>query len=150
MRVQDIMTSDVVTIDAHASVDAARGLMKQQAIRHLVVLDGKAVVGVLSARDVGRPRRAAPDDSAVSDVMATPAVTVPPTDTVKKAANVMRGRSIGSLVVVAKNRPIGIVTVSDLLDYIGRGGARTTRTAARPVLHHRVPHRKRHGAAGAW
>ena len=53
--------------------------------------------------------------------MTAPAVTVEPTTTVRQAANVMRGRSIGCLVVVESGRAIGIVTVSDLLELVGRG-----------------------------
>jgi hypothetical protein len=62
----------------------------------------------------------------------------------------MRGRTIGSLVVADNGEAMGIVTVSDLLELIGRGGARNNGAKARPVLQHRVPHRKRHTSAGPW
>ena len=70
-------------------------------------------------------------NSTVADLMTAPAVTVEPTTTVRQAANVMRGRSIGCLVVVESGHAIGIVTVSDLLELVGRGldrGAVTTST----------------------
>jgi CBS domain-containing protein len=150
MRVQDIMTRGVVTTTPDTDADVAWNLMRQQGIQHLVVQEGKRVVGMLSARDAGGGRGAAlRKGRAVAELMSGPVVTVPATATVRQAANVMRGRSIGSLVVLARERPIGIITVSDLLTLLGHGVGRPEQPA-RPLLQHRVPHRKRHTAAGAW
>jgi CBS domain-containing protein len=77
-------------------------------------------------------------------------VTVPPATTLRKAANLMRGRSIGCLVVADRDRIVGIVTVADLLDLIGRGVERPVASARRWTLKHRTPHVKRHRAAGVW
>ena len=82
--------------------------------------------------------------------MTTPVVTATPTMTVRQAANLMRGRSIGCLVVVRAGRPIGIVTVSDLLELMGRGFDRSVAVNARRPLNHRVAHKKSHTAAHAW
>ena len=82
--------------------------------------------------------------------MTAPAATVEPATTVRQAANVMRGRSIGCLVVVKAGRVAGIVTVSDLLELVGRGLDRGMATSKRWTLRHRTPHRKTHGAAGVW
>ena len=78
-------------------------------------------------------------------------VAIPPTTTLKKAANMMRGRSIGCLVVTRGGRPVGIVTTADLLELLGRGFDRQAVSTARPILSHRIPHRKgRTGATGVW
>jgi CBS domain-containing protein len=82
--------------------------------------------------------------------MTAPAVTVEPTTTVRQAANVMRGRSIGCLIVVESGHAIGIVTVSDLLELVGRGLDRGAVTTDRHTLNHRTPHRKSKGAVAAW
>jgi CBS domain-containing protein len=60
-------------------------------------------------------------------------VTVPPTTPIRKAANLMRGRSIGCLVVSNRGRVAGIVTVSDLLTLLGRGEERPTTPAKRGI-----------------
>jgi CBS domain-containing protein len=57
--------------------------------------------------------------------------TVAPTTTVRQGANLMRGRSIGRLVVTKGERIVGIVTVPDLLDLMGR---RLERRAATTTL----------------
>jgi CBS domain-containing protein len=77
-------------------------------------------------------------------------VTVGPAATIKKAANVMRGRSIGCLVVVDAGRAVGIVTVSDLLELVGRGMDRGASTTSRPLLNFRAPHRRVHRPQMAW
>jgi len=52
----------------------------------------------------------------VRDVMSKPVITVKPGSTVAEAAKLMRDSKIGSLIVVeAKDRPIGIVTETDII-----------------------------------
>ena len=151
MRVQDVMTTAVQTISPATSAEDAANLMRTKNIHHLVVSDGGRIVGVLSDRDVGG-RNGAPirNNRIVSDLMTERVVTVSPTRTVRQAANLMRGRSIGCLVVVNRDRPLGIVTVADLLELIGRGAEPTRVTSARRLLNHRAPHRKRTVATGPW
>ena len=136
MRVFEVMTGEVKTIKPGVSASEARDRMRQQGIHHLVVTDGAAPVGILTDRDLGGARMSrATGTIAVSELMTRPVVTVPATTLVTKAANLMRGRSIGSLVVTSdKGRVVGIVTVSDLLDLIGRGAGRQPSRQARPPL----------------
>ena len=51
-KVSDIMTLDVRTITSDASVSSCMGLMTDHRIRHLPVLDGDMIVGVISIGDV--------------------------------------------------------------------------------------------------
>jgi CBS domain-containing protein len=151
MRVQDVMTNDVQTISSMMPAEEAWDVMRTHRIHHLVVTDGSRIVGVLSDRDVGG-RNGAPlrRNRIVSELMADRVVMVKPRATVRQAANVMRGHSIGSLVVATANRPVGIVTVADLLTLIGRGAERPVAAAPRRLINHRAPHRKRSRATGAW
>ena len=57
----------------------------------------------------------------VGDLMTEPVVTVTPRTPVRRAASLMKGRSIGSLVVTSANGKVaGIVTVADLLDLLAK------------------------------
>lgn len=151
MRVQEVMTTDVKTIAPTRPADEAWNLMRLHRIHHLVVIGGNRVLGVLSDRDAGGRRGAQlRATSSVADLMTAPAVTVDPATTVRQAANLMRGRSIGCLVVANAGRPMGIVTVSDLLDLVGRGLDRGAGSTRRPALRHRAPHRKVKTATGVW
>jgi len=139
-RVQDVMSPDVRTVSMGTEAGAAWELMRMSNIHHLVVMDNRQAVGVVSSRDLAGPRGAALRKGlVVGDVMTMGPVSVEPDAPVRKAANMMRGRSIGCLVVMAKGKVAGIVTVSDLLSLIGRGVERAAPPAGRRVLKGRAP-----------
>jgi len=151
MRVEDVMTRGIQTVSPETSADEAWNLMRTRHVHHLVVTDGPRIAGLLSERDTGGPKGASVrKNRTVRDLMTSEVVTVPPATTIRRAANVMRGRSIGCVVVADRKRTMGIVTVADLLDLLGRGMERTVTSATRPLLQHRVPHRKQHRVRGAW
>ena len=52
MNAQDLMTPNPVTVASNASVAEALDLMREQEIRHVPVVDGTTVVGILSDRDL--------------------------------------------------------------------------------------------------
>lgn len=151
MRVRDVMSTAVKAVGAALPAEEAWRWMRAERIHHLVVLDGRAIAGVISDRDVGGPRGAAVRaGSEVGELMTANVVTVTPDTPVKRVANLMRGRSIGCVVVTEKGRVAGIVTTSDLLELLGRGAVRPSPTARRASLNYRAPHRKRHKAYGVW
>jgi CBS domain-containing protein len=151
MRVQDVMTEGIKTIAPTAAAEDAWDMMRFNRIRHLVVTSGRRVLGVVSDRDAGGRRGVSVrTNTTLADLMTAPPVTEEPTTTVKQAANMMRGRSIGCLVVVESGRAVGIVTVSDLLELVGRGHSRGAVTTTRRTLSHRAPHRKSKGVVAAW
>lgn len=151
MRVQDFMTDAVRSVAPTVTAEDAWQLMQRADIHHLAVINDSRLVGIVSDRDLGGPRgRSIRKGKSVAEVMTPNVVTVPPDTTVRKAANVLRGRSIGCLVVTAGDRVRGIVTVADLLDLLGKGAERPMATAVRPTLNHRVPHTKRHRSTGSW
>jgi CBS domain-containing protein len=150
MRAFEVMTEDVRTVAPDLPAGEAWNLMRREGIRHLVVVRGSTIVGVLSERDAGgRSGSGVRSGRTVADLMTTRAVTVAPTDTIRSVANVMRGRTIGCVPVVKGKRLVGIVTVSDLLDLVGGGVGRPV-TPKRPDLHYRVPHRKQRRMPAAW
>jgi CBS domain-containing protein len=151
MRVQDLMTTGVEIIGPEQNAETAWQFMKEKGVRHLLVWDGFERVGMLSSRDLGGANGAAARRGrTVADLMTPEVVSVLPTTMVRQAANLMRGRSIGSLIVGSARHAVGIVTISDLLDLLGHGGSITVVPKVRRPLRHRAPHRKRHTSAGPW
>ncbi len=142
MRLQDIMTRDVATVAADDKAEAAWTLMQARRIRHLVVKSGKDVVGILSDRDLGgRGGVTLRRGKTIRDLMTTGAVTAPPETTVRRAANIFRGRTIGCLPVTSNGRVVGIVTTADLLELLGRGVEKPIVSTRRWTLKHRGPRR---------
>jgi acetoin utilization protein AcuB len=151
MRIRDVMSDEVQTVAPTASVDQAFEQMRIKEVHHLVVMDGGELVGLLSERDAGGRRgTAVRQRRTVGELMTPKVVTIRADATIRQAANLMRGRSIGSLVVVDGRKVTGIVTVSDLLELVGRGMERPVTTGRRWTLKHRTPHRPRSSAAGVW
>ena len=150
MRVQDVMSTTVHTVTPTTTADVAWNTMRLNGIRHLVVTDSTGAIGLVSEGDLGGRRGAkARAGHSSGDLMTSPVVVVPPDTTVRRAANLMRGHSIGSLVVAKGKRVVGIITVSDLLELLGRGTEQPSPVRTRAGLNHRVPHRKGR-AGGAW
>ncbi|HLG20258.1 MAG TPA: CBS domain-containing protein [Bdellovibrionota bacterium] len=138
MRLQDIMNPTVHTILPQESAEAAYQRMRQDRIHHLVVIHGKQVVGVVSERDLGSGHgETLRKNRTVGDFISTPAISAPPFMTVRQAANLMRGQSIGCLPVTDAKGLVGIVTISDLLELIGRGSEKPIQNRTRWTMRHR-------------
>ena len=130
MQLQDIMSEEVETIAAKAPLTEAAEQMKRQEVRHLLVTERGAVVGVLSRGNLPRRGRHGGTPT-VREVMSAPVVTAEPRTNVREAANLLRGHRIGCLPVVEDGRPVGMITVSDLLDLIGKGVSREPASSSR-------------------
>jgi CBS domain-containing protein len=137
MRVGTLMTRHVTTLDRNDTMDIAAEIMAAGRLRHLPVIDGGRVVGVVSERDLFRPglaralgygskaRRTLLRSLSVKEIMTEPAVTLAPEAPVREAAQLMLERRIGCVPVVEAGALVGLVTESDLLRhaYALGGGA---------------------------
>jgi signal-transduction protein with cAMP-binding, CBS, and nucleotidyltransferase domain len=120
VKVEDVMSSPVVTINDTDTVLAATKLMRKNAIGCVVVVDksGKPL-GLMTERDV--VRRVAALDLLPSKVKAGKSMTKP-VSTIESSANVteaatkMRQLKIRRLVVLQDGKPIGIITSNDIVD----------------------------------
>ena len=138
MRVRDVMSPKVHTVAPNDTVGTARELIRRHRIDHLVVTQRKTVVGIAADRDL----RDSSDDEKVADVMVRRVTTIEPDATVRKAASLMSGRSIGSLPVVDDGHLVGILTTSDLLRLLAKGAVHPAPNGERQVLPRRGPRRK--------
>jgi acetoin utilization protein AcuB len=151
MRAREVMTKGVVAVSPGTSAEDAWQLMRSESIHHLLVGSMSKPVGVVSSRDLGgRAGAVVRRTRTVSELMAPDVVMVKENDPIRKIANVMRGRSIGCVIVTDGRRATGIITVSDLLELLGRGSDRPLGLTERRPLHHRVPHRKTASGTGVW
>jgi acetoin utilization protein AcuB len=134
MRVRELMSTSITTVDREASCLAAVERMFRRKVRHLPVVGGDGgLVGIVTDRDLrhhlfaqglfehGDRRvedllRAIP----VATIMSSPAISVAPDEPVEAAARLMLQGKIGSLPVVEGGRPVGIITETDLLRQICR------------------------------
>ena len=128
------MSTKVKTIKPVATADAAWERMKNGDIHHLVVVDSGNVVGVISQRDLGGARGAAlRKGKTVDDLMSGQVLSAKPTDTLRQAANKLRGYGVGCLPIMQDGKLKGILTVTDLLELIGRGVERPEQRTKRAM-----------------
>ncbi len=128
--VSAVMTKQVVTIDRDQSIGAALDLMRRRHIRHLCVMDGARLSGVLSERDVNGALPSPMGDQKlfeqalesipVASVMRCNAITVEAGQALAAAVRVMIHHQVGCLPVLERGRLVGIVTRSDLLRLLAR------------------------------
>lgn len=121
MLVQDIMKHPPLTVASGTSLGDTYRVMQQKKIRHLPVVEGTKLVGVVTDRDLRLATSVlaahpfAPE-ARVDDVMTRDVRTAHPMDPMEDAARVMRELKIGCLPVVDGDDLLGIVTGIDLLD----------------------------------
>lgn len=145
MRVGDVMTRKVETISVEEPAQAALERMRSRRIRHLVVTRGSQLLGVLSDRDLATLADRGSVET-VGDRMTASVVTAKPDTTIRQAANLLRGRTIGCLPVEEKGRLVGILTTTDLLEQLGKGSERAIERSRRWTLKARG--RRPRGAGG--
>ena len=127
MRISKYMTRKLITATPHMSVKQAFLTMRTHRVRHLPVVDGDHLVGIISDRDLRRPRWADSMDDwtayyqidenvSVKDVMTTHPEVVHTYDHILKAVTIFRERRYGALPVLDKEETlVGILSAQDLL-----------------------------------
>jgi signal-transduction protein with cAMP-binding, CBS, and nucleotidyltransferase domain len=131
--VTHIMTSQVLTVEKNTSLSEVESIMKRKHIRHLPVVNGLDVVGIISLTDLQRlsytasfaddEREDSDDEVAIlnllslDQVMVSKPFTIQKTATVGDAADILIKMDFHALPVLDGTELIGIVTSTDLLKY---------------------------------
>jgi CBS domain-containing protein len=118
--VGDWMSKPPVAVAEDTPVHVAVALMDRAAVRHLLVMDGPVLTGILSNRDLrrlvsrepGSPALAAPVRSIMSEGPVSVGRGVPMT----VAARLMLERRIGALPVWDGEQVVGVFTAADALE----------------------------------
>ena len=115
--VQDIMTPDPISLPGTALiVDAARK-MREAGIGDVVILDGEAVCGIVTDRDIvvrGVAEERDPRSTTLAEICSRELRTLSPDDQIGTAVRLMREHAIRRLPVVERGRPVGILSLGDL------------------------------------
>jgi len=115
--IEEIMSTDVVTIQAEDTVVQAAEAMTNNNISCIVVLNDNQVAGILTERDVLKRVVAAQKDpftTKINDVMSSPVKSVPPDYSVFSASRLIENVNIRRLVIMEDNILRGIVTQTDI------------------------------------
>lgn len=126
------MTTVPITVSPATPVSEARELMQRKQIRHLLVLEGERLVGIITDRDI-KLNLPSPATSlsvwevnylltrlTVGEVMTKHVITTGPGRPVAEAVRLMLVHKIGALPVTEEGRVVGIITETDLLRAFAR------------------------------
>ena len=121
--VREYMTPSPHTIARTRSLSAAGQVMKDNRVRHLPVLDGGRIVGMVSERDlllVESLPGVSPADVRVEEAMVQDVFTVSPDTPIGEAIETMIRRKVGSAIVCEGDRVLGVFTTVDALGALHR------------------------------
>lgn len=135
LSVEKWMSHRVFTTKPSSCLIDAFELMRDNRIRHVPVVDGDKLVGIVSDRDI---RSALPSRTAlqrgsaslgesllaapISQAMSVMPITISPAASIREAAQIMCREKVGALPVVDRNhRLVGILSAEDILWAVSEG-----------------------------
>ena len=129
--VSKIMSTELITVNLSNNLVEAERLFNENSIRHIPVVSGSDIIGILSLTDLLRVSFVDTYGSDESDVdtavynmlrieqvMVKNLVSVNSTQTIKEVAEVLAKNEFHALPVVDDGKLVGIVTTTDLLNYL--------------------------------
>ena len=129
--VSKIMTKKLVTLTTKDDLVTAERLFKKHHIRHIPVVEGSSIVGMLSYTDLLRISFADAVDEheeyvdtivynmfTIPQVMVHDVVTVTSKTTIREVAQFLSQKEFHALPVVDDGKLVGIVTTTDLIRYL--------------------------------
>ena len=128
MYVELWMKTDVVTISSHESIADARQLFSDYKIRRLPVVRDGLLVGIVTPGDIEKAMPSILDadsmdeseflatNTIIETVMTASPITVAPNASLIEAVEKMRRNKIDGMPVVAEDRLVGIISITNILD----------------------------------
>jgi len=129
--VSKIMSTNLITVNHTNNLVEAEKLFNENSIRHIPVVSGDDIIGILSLTDLLRVSFVdayGSDESdvhtsvynmlSIEQVMVKKLISVSSTQTIKEVAEILAKNEFHALPVVDDGKLIGIVTTTDLLNYL--------------------------------
>jgi acetoin utilization protein AcuB len=130
MLVRKKMKKDLVTITKDERMTVAKKILQEKNIRHLHVVDGKKLIGLVTSMDI-RKAEASPatsleirelhyllDKIKVNEIMTRNVLTISPDTSIEEATTLLHDNKIGCLPVVENGELIGMLTENDVMEIL--------------------------------
>lgn len=115
--VQKYMTTSPYTVGSDQTLKHAHGILREHSIRHLPVLRGGELVGMLTARDLALIeglKGVDPSEVLIEDAMSSEVYTITPDAALDEVVREMAAKKYGSAVVMQNRHVVGIFTTVDV------------------------------------
>lgn len=131
-RVRDFMTAPAMSIPRDSRLLDAALLLRNTGFRHLPIVEGDKLVGIITDRDIQRftpsllskitpeEYNAIFENTMLERVMTRHPISVTPAIPLGEAAAILHERKLGCVPVVEDGRLVGIITVTDMLGVLLR------------------------------
>lgn len=127
--VSEIMAKNIIAVPTTKKISEVNQLFTEYNIRHIPVLEGTKLIGVISKNDVLKigygiaetnqeALNAIYDSYELVDIMTKKLIVVPSDTNIKEVAEILSKESFHSLPVVDDGEIVGLVTTTDLLNYL--------------------------------
>jgi CBS domain-containing protein len=132
LLVRDFMTSPAASIEVDSRLLDAALAMRRSGFRHLPIVRGEKLVGIITDRDINRyapsllgnisqeEYNAIFENTPLERVMTKDPLFTTPETPIGKVVAVLHNRKLGCLPVVQSERLVGIITTTDLLRLLHR------------------------------
>jgi len=130
MLVRKKMHKDLVTVTKDERMTVAKKIIKEKNIRHLPVVDGKKLIGLVTNMDI-RKAEASPatsleirelhyllDKLTVGEIMTRNVITISPDISIEEATTLLHDNKIGCLPVVEDGVLVGMITENDVMEIL--------------------------------
>ena len=128
--VREIMMGSPVTLKPEDTLDLANDIISLGRIRHIPIVDGSRLVGIITERDLigtaaaqifglkHKNKSALQKSVLIKEVMKQRVITAAPDTPIKDVAHLMADKKIGGVPVVSDGMVVGLVTTTDILRYV--------------------------------
>jgi len=128
--IRDIMMGSPVTLKPDDSLGLANDVISLGRIRHIPVVDGSRLVGIVTERDLigaaaaqifglkNKSKSALLQSVKIKEVMKKRVITAAPNTPIKEVAHLMADKKIGCVPVVSDGVIVGLVTTTNILRYV--------------------------------
>lgn len=128
--VREIMMGSPVTLKPEDTLDLANDVISLGRIRHIPIVDGSRLVGIVTERDLigaaaaqifglkRKSKSALLKSVLIKEVMKKRVITAAPDTPIKDIAHLMANKKIGCVPVVSEGMVVGLVTTTDILRYV--------------------------------
>ena len=118
IRVKDIMTKEVIAVDATVNVNEAAKMMEDAKVGSIIVMENNTPIGIITDRDfaIKIVAHAYPITTPVKKIISQPLIGIDPEESVWAVADLMYARGVRKIPVIDGDKVVGIITATDLVN----------------------------------
>lgn len=115
IKVADIMSEDLISVDINVSITDAAKLLIEKGISSVVVTNSEKVVGIATERDFVRMDTMDHHPEMIKDIISKDIITIGPDEDVFQTVRLMGKHKIRHLLVKEGDKYVGIISLRDVL-----------------------------------